>query len=125
MKKIAVALSVWLMFFSVVCCPIASFGQDNQVKEQPKEQTKDQPQEKSAEPSQQEMQDVFSAMGPAMGSMMEGMMSSMFSVLAKPEIAEQLATFTKNYYDALIKKGFSKEEAMRIIISVGMPHMNK
>jgi hypothetical protein len=64
-------------------------------------------------------------MGPAMGQMMQGMMDAMFMVLAKPETAERLASFTKNYYDALVKKGFTKDEALRIVSSVGMPSMGK
>lgn len=74
---------------------------------------------------QMEMDKAFQQMGPAMGSMMEGMMGAMFRFLAKPETAENLATFTKNYYEALIKKGFSEEEALRIVVSVGVPSTTK
>ncbi len=42
---------------------------------------------------------------------------------AKPESADRLATFTKNYYDALIRKGFTKEQALQIVIATGMPRM--
>ncbi len=38
-------------------------------------------------------------------------------VLAKPETAQNLATFVRNLYDALISKGFSKDEALRIVSS--------
>lgn len=37
--------------------------------------------------------------------------------LAKPETAQNLATFIRNLYDALIAKGFSKDDAMRIVSS--------
>lgn len=77
------------------------------------------------EQEQVEMEKTFQQMGPAMGSMMEGMMGAMFRFLAKPETAENLATFTKNYYDALVRKGFSKEQALRIVISVGVPRTMK
>lgn len=66
---------------------------------------------------QQQMQ----MMGPMMGMMMEGMMESMLATLAKPQTAERLATFTKSYYDALVRKGFTKEEALRIVTAVGIP----
>ncbi len=56
-----------------------------------------------------------------MAKMMESMMEAMFTTMAKPQTAEQLATFSKNYYDALIAKGFSKEDALRIVTSVGIP----
>ncbi len=72
----------------------------------------------SKEPSRDE---VMSMMGPMMGSMMQVMMESMLTTMAKPQTAERLATFTKNYYDALIAKGFSKEDALKIVVSVGIP----
>jgi hypothetical protein len=68
---------------------------------------------------------VFREMGPAMGLMMKGMMSAMLDFLCEPESAEKLATFTRNYYDALIKKGFTQEQALRIVISQGIPSMGK
>src|SRR5213083_779049 len=58
-----------------------------------------------------------------MGPMMEAMMEGMLRVMARPENADRLATFTKNYYDALIRKGFTKEQALQIVIATGMPRM--
>lgn len=52
-----------------------------------------------------------------MGNMMEQMMAGMIDLLARPETADKLASFTRNYYDALVKKGFTKEEALRIVSS--------
>jgi hypothetical protein len=34
-----------------------------------------------------------------------------------------MATFTKNYHDALLAKGFSKEDAMRIVAAHGIPSL--
>ena len=70
---------------------------------------------------QPEQEDMMAMMGPMMGQMMESMMQTMLTVIAKPETAEQLATFTKNYYDALIAKGSSQEQALEIVTSVGIP----
>jgi hypothetical protein len=67
---------------------------------------------------------MMQMMGPMMGTMMETMIETMFKVLAKPENAQRLATFTKNYYDALIAKGFSKEEAFQMAMSMGMPALS-
>ncbi|HXF94947.1 MAG TPA: hypothetical protein VNI61_02475 [Gemmatimonadales bacterium] len=67
------------------------------------------------------MEQQMQMMGPMMGMMMHSMMEGMLAVLAKPETAERLATFTKNYYDALVRKGFTKEEALRIVTAVGIP----
>ncbi len=54
-------------------------------------------------------------MGNMMGSMMEANLKAYITLLGKPEVAEKLASFTKNYYDALVAKGFTKEEALRIV----------
>jgi len=62
-------------------------------------------------------------MGPMMGMMMKGMMKAMLELFSEPETAEKLATFTKNYYDALIRKGFTPEQALRIVIGQGMPSL--
>jgi hypothetical protein len=43
--------------------------------------------------------------------------------MAKPENVELLATFTRNYYDALRRKGFTKEEALQIGVATGIPRM--
>jgi hypothetical protein len=47
----------------------------------------------------------------------------MLKALAKPESADQLATFMKNYRDALLAKGFTREEALQIVRGTGMPSM--
>jgi hypothetical protein len=74
-------------------------------------------------PSPEQMQQQIDAMGPAMAKMTENMYAGMLRALSKPESAEQLATFMKNYRDALVAKGFTKEEAMQIVKAAGMPVM--
>src|SRR2546422_10963355 len=74
-------------------------------------------------PDSAQQAQMTSMMGPMMGQMMEAMMEGMLRVMAKPESADRLATFTKNYYDALIRKGFTKEQALQIVIATGMPRM--
>ena len=39
--------------------------------------------------------------------------------MAKPEVAENLATFAQNFYKALIARGFSEEQALRIVSKGG------
>ncbi|MEM8671900.1 MAG: hypothetical protein AAGG48_30565 [Planctomycetota bacterium] len=41
--------------------------------------------------------------------------------LAKPETTKKLATFQKNYYDALIEQGFTKEQAFELLLRFGNP----
>ena len=60
-----------------------------------------------------------------MQSMYEAVLNSVHTYLAKPETAERLASFAKNYYDALVKKGFTKEQALEIVIEAGIPTMSK
>ena len=33
----------------------------------------------------------------------------------------RLADFTKNYYDALVKRGFTKEQALQLVAAMGIP----
>jgi len=49
------------------------------------------------------------------------MLESTLTTLAKPENAERLAEFTKHYYDALIKRGFTKQEALQLVAAMGIP----
>jgi hypothetical protein len=60
-------------------------------------------------------------MAPMMGRMTEASLTATLGALSKPEAAEQLATFTRNYYQALVKKGFTEDEALRIVLAVGVP----
>lgn len=62
-------------------------------------------------------------MGPMMSNMMASMMQGMLAVLAQPETAEKLATFTRNYFDALRRKGFTDEQALRLVAAIGFPSL--
>ncbi len=79
------------------------------------------PQQTSSQNPQQQMQQAQQMMGGMMGMMIEGMAKS----LAKPEVADYFATFTRQYYDALITRGFSKEEALQIVTATGLPGVGK
>ena len=72
----------------------------------------------TAEEVRQMMQGV---MGPMMGEMMSSMLKSMSKTLAEPQIAQNFAAFTRNYYQALIDRGFTADEALKIVSSVGLP----
>jgi len=75
------------------------------------------------QPTKADSMQTSAMMRPMMGQMMEAMMEGMLKVMEKPENAERLATFTRNYYDALIRKGFTKEQALQIVIASGMPRL--
>lgn len=58
---------------------------------------------------------------PDMSGMMASFLDGMLDKLAEPEAANRLAIFVKNYYDALLARGFTKDEALRIITAVTIP----
>ena len=70
-------------------------------------------------PSSEDQQMWQQMMGSMMGLMVEGTARSM----AKPEFAQNMAAFMRNYYKALIGQGFTEEEAMKIVISTGIPQL--
>ena len=58
---------------------------------------------------------------PDMGAMYSQMMNAMYTELTRPERATALAHFQKLYYDALLKEGFTKEEALSILRANQLP----
>jgi hypothetical protein len=44
--------------------------------------------------------------------------------MSDPEVAQSLAKFSRVYYESLVEEGFSKKEAMQLVISVGLPKLN-
>lgn len=56
-----------------------------------------------------------------MAKMIEVGIESQLTVLSKPEAAEKMARYVRNFQEALIKQGFSKEEALRIVTSLSLP----
>lgn len=53
--------------------------------------------------------------------MMDRMLDHMLDYLAKKNTSEKLATFQKNYYDALIAKGFTSDQAFQLVLNLGNP----
>lgn len=108
-------------------------GDDEQQQQigQPSEEVKRQATEKILEEAdridkskkgvEQLTKEMEAMMGPMMGQMMGGMVEGMAKSLAKPEVAEYYATFMRSYYLALINRGFTEEEAMKIVTSTSVP----
>jgi phage gp29-like protein len=69
----------------------------------------------------QVMQATMGAMVSVMGPMTEAVIDAQLNSAAKPETAEKIATFKRNLYEALLKKGFNGIDAMQIVISTSMP----
>ena len=75
-------------------------------------------------PAPEELQrQVEAMMGPMMGLMMGEMIKGMARTFADPEISQSFAAFSRNYYLALVERGFTEEEAMRIVASTGIPSL--
>lgn len=64
---------------------------------------------------------MMNSMAPMFGRMAESMLDGTLRALEKKETAVRLAAFVKNFHDALLAQGFSKEEALRIVTAFGMP----
>lgn len=64
---------------------------------------------------------MMTQMGPMFGNVMSNMYEGLVNTLARPDVADRLAAFTRNYYEALVRRGFTQEEALRIVAAVGIP----
>lgn len=67
------------------------------------------------------LQGMMDAMEPMFANMMETMFEGLVNVLSRPDVADRLAAFARNYYDALVRRGFTADEALRIVTAVGIP----
>jgi hypothetical protein len=67
------------------------------------------------------MDATFGVMVPMMARMTEAMIEAQLVEAAKPETATRLAIFKKNLYDALVKQGFSSQDAMQIVVNTSAP----
>jgi hypothetical protein len=75
----------------------------------------------SAQDLQHSTQNYLASMAPMMAQMNAVMLEGFMVEIAKPETAERLATFKKNFYDSLRKKGFTHKEALDIVIATPLP----
>lgn len=78
----------------------------------------------SAAEEQATIRQSMQMMTPMLGQMAKSMMEAELNILAAPDTAKKLASFTKNYYDALIRQGFTKEDALKITMSAGIPKLS-
>jgi hypothetical protein len=69
----------------------------------------------------QKMTDSTGAMTIMMGRMVEVQVEAQLKVAERPETAERVATFKKNLFDALRRKGFTAEQSLQIMNSTSLP----
>lgn len=76
-------------------------------------------------PSPEEMKKIMEAamapMIPIMAKMTDAMLEQMLQKGDEPATATRLAHFKKNLYDALIKEGFSADQAFAILLDTNLP----
>ena len=51
----------------------------------------------------------------------ETQIAAQLKVAERPETAERVASFKKNLFDALRKKGFTAEQSLQIVIATPVP----
>jgi hypothetical protein len=82
-------------------------------------------QQQSNQPTPEQMQQImdatFSSMVPYMAKMVEAMIQSQLNVLSRPESAAQMAAYVRNFYNELVKQGFTEVQALQIASSVALP----
>jgi hypothetical protein len=69
----------------------------------------------------QKMTDSTGAMTMMMGQMVEVQVEAQLKVAERPETAERVATFKKNLFEALRRKGFTVEQSLQIMASTPIP----
>ena len=65
----------------------------------------------------EQAREAMKQVGPAVTEMITSTLDGLLAYMTRPETAEQMAAFVRNYYDALLKKGFTEEQALQIATS--------
>ena len=79
------------------------------------------PKPMSPEHMQQMMQASMGAMVPAMAQMTSAMVEAQLAAAVKPETAERIAVFKHNLYESLLRKGFTQQQAVEIVLATPLP----
>lgn len=80
-----------------------------------------QPQKPTPEQMQSMMDASAVSMLPMLARISEVQMETQLKLAERPETAERIATFKKNLFDALRKKGFTAEQSLQILNATAMP----
>lgn len=78
-------------------------------------------QQPAAQASADMIKQQTDAMLPMITQMTRATLQISLDFYAQPATARALATFSKNYLDALVAVGFTREEALRIVTAHGLP----
>lgn len=80
-----------------------------------------QPQKPTPEQMQSMMDASMVSMLPMLARITEVQMETQLKMAERPETAERIATFKKNLFDALRRKGFTAEQSLQILNSTALP----
>lgn len=89
--------------------------------QQSPEQRFAQVQAQAAQNQATQMHNMVEQMGAMGEKMMDAMVTAQMRAATRPEVADAVATFKRNLYEALRKKGFSEQEALQIMIATPLP----
>lgn len=81
--------------------------------------------QKQTPPTEQDMKKAmeatYGAMVPIVQKMTDAILESRLESAAKENTTARIAAFKKNLYDALLREGFAKDEALQITINTPLP----
>jgi hypothetical protein len=76
-------------------------------------------------PAPQDMQKImdatFCAIVPMMARMTEVMIEAQLKFATLPDTADRIATVKKSPYDPLLKKGFTANQALQVVVATNAP----
>ncbi|WP_426189400.1 hypothetical protein [Massilia sp. DWR3-1-1] len=55
----------------------------------------------------------------------QAQLNAQLTVAEQPETAERIASFKKNLFDALRKKGFTAEQSLQLVMATPLPALSK
>ena len=55
----------------------------------------------------------------------QAQLNAQLTVAERPETAERIASFKKNLFDALRKKGFTAEQSLQMVLATPLPALSK
>ena len=58
---------------------------------------------------------------PDMERVFDNMVDAVLAVLNQPETARKMAAYVREYYEALVARGFSEDQATRIVAAHPLP----
>ena len=72
-------------------------------------------------PAEQEnMSNAMNSMGPMYATMVKSMMNAQYEYFKQPGKIAEAANLNKQYFDALVKEGFTNDQALKILTSNGL-----